>query len=484
MSFPETFTWIFDIWLSAIKYTIEVHDTSGNLVSVLQNAHSIFYSENINQAPVLRFSIPADDSKEEFLVKPYEIWLRDYEPESPEIVNKFRLSKRVDGRGDTIITSIECDGILNQLSDEQHIVDYEASSQTVTQIVTALLALQVLTPAITIGTILPTNTVSMKASTGETLLRTLLNLRDMVGGYIYVDDDRALQWTTSLGQDVGQQIRYQKNLLGVSKETDFTTIANRIYAYGSGSGSARVKLSQAAGSPPDYVEDATSQSTYGLYVKTFIDQSITDPDALLLWANRKLADLKDPPITYSVENTDLSQSVEGGFEFEPITLGSTIQLIDEDLGLDVSVHVVKITHHDLLHPEHVQLEVTDLASSTPEVRVKDILDVITGTEEAVVTAEKLPPSPTVISGLECIAHGGGSAITTGEKGRLVAPFACVVTSIVQSDTDAGTLVWAPTISAAAVVVGTAISSLDVIVFTVSSNDTVTISTLAIMVRRT
>jgi len=422
-SFPETFTWIFDIWLSAIKYIIEVHDTSGNLVSVLQNAHSIFYSENINQAPVLRFSIPADDSKEEFLVKPYEIWLRDYEPESPEIVNKFRLSKRIDGRSDTIITSIECDGILNQLADEQHIVDYEASSQTVTQIVTALLALQVLSPAITIGTISPTNTVSMKASTGDTLLRTLLNLRDMVGGYIYVDDDRALQWASSIGQDVGQQVRYQKNLLGVNKETDFTTIANRIYAYGSGSGSARVKLSQAAGSPPDYVEDATSQSTYGIYVKIFIDQSITDPDALLLWANRKLADLKNPLITYSVENTDLSQSVEGGFEFEPIMLGSTIQLIDEDLGLDVSVHVVKIAHSDLLHPEHVQLEVTDLDTSSPKVRPRDILDVIGQNTESLDVSLKLPPSPTIESAVELVIDGGGIEITTGEKGYVYLPFA-------------------------------------------------------------
>jgi len=513
MSFPEVFTWIFDIWLSAIKYTIEVHDTSGNLVSVLQNAHSIFYSENINQAPMLRFSIPADDSKEEFLVKPYEIWLRDYEPESPEIVNKFRLSKRIDGRQDTIITSIECDGILNQLADEQHIVDYEASSQTVTQIVTALLALQVLTPSITIGTISPTNTVSMKASTGDTLLRTLLNLRDMVGGYIYVDDDRALQWASSIGQDVGQQIRYQKNLLGVNKETDFTTIANRIYAYGSGSGSSRVKLSQAAGSPPDYVEDATSQSAYGINVKTFIDRSITDPDALLLWANRKLADLKDPLITYSVDNTDLSQSVEGGFEFEPITLGSTIQLIDEDLGLDVSVHVVKITHRDLLHPEHVQLEVTDLASSTPEVRAKDILDVITGTEEAIATAEKLSPSPTELSSVTFIIDGGGSAISTGEKGHITLPFYGEIVSAELEADQSGSIVidiWRdtfanfpptnadsitasapPTLSSDDSVLDstltgwtTAFSEGDILAFNVDSITTVTRVTLTLKVRRT
>ena len=441
MPFPEVFTWIFDVWLSAFKYTIEIHNTSDNLIAVLENAHNIYYQESINKAPVLRFSIPADDDKEEYLVKANEIWLRNYELEVPEVVNKFRLSKRIDGRRDTIITSIEADGYLNQLADEEHVVDYEASSKTVTQIVTELLALQVLAPAITIGTISPADTLSLKASAGDTLLRTLFHLRDMVGGYIYIDDDRKLQWDNSIGADIGQQIRYQKNLLGVNKETDFTTIANRIYAYGSGSGDTRVRLSQAAGTPPDYVEDAASQAAWGgIFVKTIIDKSITDPDALLLWANAQLADLKDPIITYSVDNTDLAESTEGGFEFEPITLGSTINMIDEDLGLDVSVHVVKITHRDLLHPEHVQLEVTTIDSSSPTIRTKDIIDVISEQEIEIDLEKKLPPSPTEISSITFIIDGGGAAITTGEKGHIALPFPGVIISAELEADQAGSIV--------------------------------------------
>jgi len=438
MSFPEVFTWIFDIWLSAVKYKIEVRDTSGNLISILQNAHSIRYDEGINQAPTLSFSIPADDTKEQYLVKANEIWLINYEPETPVTVNKFRLSKRIDRRGDTIITAIEADGLLNQLADEQHIVEYEADSQTVTQIVTALLALQVLTPAITIGTISPIDTITMKASTGDTLLKTLLKLRDMVGGYVYVDNDRKLQWDSSLGQDVGQQIRYQKNLLGVTKETDFTTIANRLYAYGSGKGDARIKLSDVQAN--DYVEDGTSQGEYGIMVKTIIDRKITDATALLAWATLELADLKDPIITYSVENTDLAEAVEGGFEFEAITLGSIIQLIDEDLGLDVSVHVVKISHRDLLHPEHVRLEVTTIDSASPRIRTKDILDVIGSNTEEILTEQKLPPSPTEESEVVFVIDGGGATIATGEKGHIPLPFAGEIVSASMETDQTGSIV--------------------------------------------
>ncbi len=383
-SFPETFTWIFDIWLSAIKYTLEIHDTSGNLIAILQNAYDGVYTEAINAAPTLSFKIPGDDSKETNIVKANEFWLVDYVPETPTVVNKFRLSQRSDGRqsAGVLTVSVDADGLISQLADEQLVAAYAPSSLTVNQIVTALLALQVISPNVTEGTIAPTDTRSMSFNIGDTILKCLYRLRDTVGGYISVDSDRVLQWANSLGEDKGQQIRYGKNLLGINRKIDYTTIANRIYAYGSGEGDARVKLSDATGSPPDYVEDGASQGTYGIYVKVIIDPTITDADALLAWAVLELADKKDPLITYTIETADLSESTEAGFSFEPLQLGSTITVIDEDLGLDVSVHVVKLTHRDVFeHPEQIAIEVTNLDSSTPAIRTRDILDVISEVRE-------------------------------------------------------------------------------------------------------
>ena len=452
MSFPEVFTWIFDIWLSAIKYIVEIRDSSDNLVCILENAHSIKYIEAINVAPTLSFSLPADDDKADYILKANEIWLRNYEPESPTLVNRFRLAKRYDRResGGEIITMVEADGLINQLADEQLVAAYSAAALTPEAIATALIALQVLTPAITIGTIAPTSTRTIEGNIGETILKVLYRLRDTVGGYLYVDNDRALQWADSIGADTGQQIRYQKNLVGVTREIDYTTIGNRIYAYGAGSGDARVKLSDATGSPPDYVEDTDSQTDWGgIFVKVLINQSITDADALLAWATLQLADLHDPIITYRLDTTDLAEATEGGFGFEPLTLGSTIKFIDEDLDIDLDVHVVKITHPDLLHPEQVQIEVTNLTSSTPTIRTKDIIDVISdfqltqweyeitpfgdiaiGDGEAIIIRDggdiELEGDATVVglsAAIVFIIDGGGAAITTGEKGHISMPFA-------------------------------------------------------------
>ena len=406
MPFPETFPWIFDIWLPVTKYILEVHDGDGDLVAILENAHDIPYSQAINEAPTLSFSLPADDTKEANLVRANEIWLRNHLDGT--VVRKFRMGKRGDSRAGNLITTVDCEGLLSQLADET-ILDYEGDTQTPTQIITSFLALQLLTPAITIGTIAPTATTTFK-SKGESMLRALYRLRDSIGGYITVDNDRVINWANSIGEDKGQQIRYQKNLLGITKETDWMTIGNRIYAYGAGKGDARVKLSDVQAN--DYVEDGTSQSTYGIYVRRITNKRITDATMLLAWANLMLAELKDPAITYQVRTTDLSESTEAGFDFNALQIGSTVQVIDEDLGIDVSVEVVKMTHLDLLHPELLEIEV---ATRTRD--ITDVIDQLLQSEEDEDSEDTTEQSAVVF-----IIDGGGAEIATGEKGHIRMPF--------------------------------------------------------------
>lgn len=270
-----------------------------------------------------------------------------------------------------IITEVDALDLISQLGQET-IVSYEAEDATVDTIVTALLALQSLSPAVTKGTISASYsslTRSIKVD-GDTILRALYRLRDTVGGYLYVDNDRKLQWASSIGEDKGQQIRYRKNLIGIERTIDYSQLCNKLYAYGRGEGSeARIKLSDADGQSEDYVEDTDSQTDWGgVYQKTFVEKSITHPNTLLAWANLKLADVKDPPITYRVDTLDLSQSMDYEFSFDALQLGSTVQVIDEDLGIDVSVQVVTIEHPDMLHPENMVIELAN--------RTKDIADAL------------------------------------------------------------------------------------------------------------
>ncbi|PJB49262.1 MAG: hypothetical protein CO103_06175, partial [Chloroflexi bacterium CG_4_9_14_3_um_filter_45_9] len=183
-----------------------------------------------------------------------------------------------------IQTRIETVSILSQLNDEL-VIDYDTGSvgKTITQIVTDLLALQVSTNPITVGTIQPTVSRAIRVQ-GDTILGALLKLRDTVGGYVSVDSDHKLNWMNNIGEDKGQQIRYRKNLIGITRTMDFANFGNRLYCYGAGEGDARIKLSDAEGQVEDYVEDAESQAIYGIIVRQLVDKSITHPDTLLAWA--------------------------------------------------------------------------------------------------------------------------------------------------------------------------------------------------------
>ena len=79
-----------------------------------------------------------------------------------------------------------------------------------------------------------------------------------------------------------------------------------------------------------------------------------------------LDELKVVPTTYDIDTIDLSQNEDFDFSFDALVIGSQVQVIDEDLGIDVNVRVVKIEHPDLLYPERMQIQLST--------RVRDISD--------------------------------------------------------------------------------------------------------------
>jgi len=76
----------------ALVYIIEVHDTSGNLLAILENATKPALTEELNRPPMLDFKLPADDSKLSYVTKENQIWLKNYE--TGEVVHKFILGRR------------------------------------------------------------------------------------------------------------------------------------------------------------------------------------------------------------------------------------------------------------------------------------------------------------------------------------------------------------------------------------------------------
>ena len=264
-----------------------------------------------------------------------------------------------------IETRIDSLDFLAQLADEV-IFDYTATADSITTIVTALLALQEHGTPITIGTIEPTDTLTFTIKQ-DTILNILIMVQETVGGYISVNNDRELDWLDDIGEDKGQQIRYKKNIKGLSRTREYTNFGNKLYCYGAGEGDARVHLSDSDAIAVDYVEDGASQGTYGICIKQLVDKSITDANALYAWAVLRLAEMKVPRTSYMVDMVNLAAM---GWDFEALQLGSIVDIIDEDMGIDISARIVRITR-DLSDPKNIQIEISNIG--------KDIIDITGGT---------------------------------------------------------------------------------------------------------
>ena len=270
----------------------------------------------------------------------------------------------------SLVSTIEAMDYMSVLGCEV-INDLEIENLTLYEILLELLSHQIREPKISIGYIDPefrelTRSISVN---GDSIQRAIFELHKTIGGHIFVDNDRRLHWLKTIGEDKGQQIRYRKNLVGITRDMDFTSLVNRVYVYGKGSGKERVKLTD-MGHPTEYLDDEDSIAKWGgVYARVFVDKRITHPETLMAWAKRLLERLRDPVISYTINTIDLSS--QEGMDFDKLRIGSIVTVIDEDLGINVKLNVVGLTRPDIQKAPH-ELEVT-LAS-----KIVDITDTLTG----------------------------------------------------------------------------------------------------------
>ena len=351
----------------AAKYQLWAFTQAGAKAAVLEKAFGISLTKEANAASALSFSIPSDDAKTSFITTAYEIKVWN------TIKSRFEGLFVLEDATDQWSSSgkyIACkyNGAMGQLTDEENVsYDTGATPLTPTAIITALLALQERTPAITVGTIEPTTTFCI-AVENVTLMKAVSECVSYIGGYIEVDEDRHFNWYNEPSGSPTREIRYQKNMKGVTRKRDFTSITNKLYAYGYGETEAQVTLID-AGEAEEYIEDATSQTAYGVHPRRITDKRITHPSTLLAWAQKVLAEYKDPIYSYTVDSVNLAVHPDYSFDLENLEVGQIVRVVNSDLidpltglGLNVNVKIVKVTTN-LSRPEEISLELANATKS-------------------------------------------------------------------------------------------------------------------------
>jgi len=154
---------------------------------------------------------------------------------------------------------IACDGLMARLA-EDIIESYDTgeSGAALDDIIVDLLAYQRKTKQVTKGTIGASGTRAL-IITNTSALAALIQLHESIGGYMSVDNDWKLQWPTTIGADTGQQIRYRKNLKGITRDIDYLNYCTKLHLESSDESLSDIRIG-----PVDV--DVDTDATYGYII--------------------------------------------------------------------------------------------------------------------------------------------------------------------------------------------------------------------------
>ena len=324
------------------SYYLELR-VDGDLVRPLPQWWRGRIEQRLNRPHRFTVHLPYDSTLSSELAPTAELWVLN---DSFEVVNKF-IPRMVDESGPAgYEIKLDCLDIMGQLGrewvssyttvpDESPEPSPIPQTKTVSEILADLLAMQDITPAITVDTVEPAIGDLQRRLDLErmSILAALAELHRDVGGYYWVDPDRGLHWTEDRGEALGQQIRLGKNLVNIERRRDFGGMANRVYAYGGGDGPDTITAT---------VEDAASIASHGLHTGEYHNQRVNTPEILTEHAQAILAHSKEPVVSYTVGAVDLSAAAGDKHAFDYLALGNRYRAIDPVLGVDTEVRAVVV----------------------------------------------------------------------------------------------------------------------------------------------
>lgn len=346
-------------------YTLEIRDTDDGLVADITNWSRGRMRVAVDEASQLQFRIPGTSALVANIVRPNRIVVRD---RWGFVIETFDpIQRHFSRQGDAIFLDVTCLSVLARLQKEV-VVSYAAEATGAAHIA-ALMSMQLMTPALAVGTISPQvadATVRLDVQDG-TILGALKQLQDALpkadAGHFYVDALNRLQWPNTIGDQSGTTLAVGRHIQGIDAEYDYQEQVNYIFMYGAGADPVnRLKLNTPV-DPDDptsylhateYYQDATSVSTYGIQPYIKVDRRYTKPASLLAAAQRIVEEFKDPKVTVRVQALDLAKSINLS-DYPDIYIGSTYRVVDPYQGIDTNV-TVQALDYDLENPLRIGVE--------------------------------------------------------------------------------------------------------------------------------
>lgn len=148
-------------------------------------------------------------------------------------------------------------------------------------------------------------------------------------------DTRRYPWTISLKRASSRavtDIRYGKNIKGITKTKDPTNLTTRLYCYGYGESDNKLNIKAVNGGLP-YL-DSPNIAKYGVITRVWTDERFTHETSLLQSGRAMLKELEEPVVSYDIDIASVRKVSD-------LEAGDMVRVIDD--GEDIYTRVVEIT---------------------------------------------------------------------------------------------------------------------------------------------
>lgn len=320
-------------------FRLDLMDGDGDRLAVLVGASDTQWSEAINEPGTLTFTIPVDAYYAELMTPPNYIALYDRGNNLVQVFEIVDVEESYDEQRNMRISCADPAYLLNDDSIEyqNYITDLDDGDTAVVTIA-AILALQTNTRKITLGGIeasLSGLSYQLRVE-WETPLAALQRLRDIIGGFFWVDKDLKLWWReTNTSRDT-RELRWEKNLLAFQPSINNDGVITHLRYLG-----AKIAGTHVALPSPGYI--VSPDYTIGDRKRwhTEIDDSILFQTTLEKAAAVFMSEHSRPMVSATVRILDLSQSPKYDFDaWYGVQLGDRVKVYHPSLGaspLELSV---------------------------------------------------------------------------------------------------------------------------------------------------
>jgi phage minor structural protein len=315
----------------------------------LENSYNIGYTLNLNGLHTARFTLPANDTKNDFC-KPLnyvELWDGD------KRIDLFRILPSVFTKtSEQRNITYDCEHVLATLMDDV-LFGFHAIGNV------GIFTPQVVRYVLDRQTVKRWNLQECDFSNqflytweNENLLSALFSIANpLAENYIWrLDTTNMNAWQISLKKREMKQkdeLRYQKNMNGIKKTVDPSTLTTRLYLLGYGEGDNQLNVSEVNGGKP-YI-DADTINQYGLISKIAVDRRFQQKEALLEYGKNLLDELKHPYYSYEV---DAAISINAN-------VGDTVRVIDDEEAISELMVVTSIDKADITAQPKVKYNIAN-----------------------------------------------------------------------------------------------------------------------------